>query len=93
VSAICGLLLTILVVKLLEGIGAISKAEGRKAVARSGNYQDNITAPLAREHDDDRMSGDAIDLEENMDLDTDVEAAANGVLPAIERVYYLLFFT
>ncbi|KIJ91874.1 hypothetical protein K443DRAFT_66117, partial [Laccaria amethystina LaAM-08-1] len=31
-------------IKLLKGIGAISKEEGKKAVAHAtGNYQDNIT--------------------------------------------------
>ncbi|GLB44045.1 putative protein dimerization activity [Lyophyllum shimeji] len=39
-------------IKLLEGIGALSKAESKKALSRSGNYQDNTTTPLGREHDD-----------------------------------------
>jgi hypothetical protein len=35
--------------KLLEGIGAYPKSNGRY----NGNYQDSVTAPLSREHDDD----------------------------------------
>lgn len=76
---------TLLVVQLLEGIGAISSADGKKAAARSGNYQDNITTPLGREHDDDKISGGDNLEEEPMDLDTDSEAA-NGVLSAIVKV-------
>ncbi|KIL62624.1 hypothetical protein M378DRAFT_47941, partial [Amanita muscaria Koide BX008] len=33
-------------IKLLEGIGALSKADGRKATSRSGNYQDSAVASL-----------------------------------------------
>ena len=77
---------SLLIVQLLEGIGAISNAEGKKAAACSGNYQDNVTTPLAHEHDDDATANNEIDEEaEDMDLDTNVEAA-NSVLPAIERV-------
>jgi hypothetical protein len=36
----------------MEGIGAITRAEGKKATARSGNYQDNVTRPLSCDHDD-----------------------------------------
>jgi hypothetical protein len=73
-------------IKLLEGIGALSKAEGKKAAARSGNYQDNVTAPLAREHDTDAMADDETDgaaAAGDQDNDTD---AVDGVLPAIEKV-------
>jgi hypothetical protein len=67
----------------------ISKAEGKKAAARSGNYQDNVTTPLTHEYDDDATANDEIDVEgetvQSMDQHEDVEAA-NGVLPAIERV-------
>jgi hypothetical protein len=70
--------------ELLEGIGAISKAEGKKAAMRSGNYQDNVTTPLAREHDND-ATGDDEEDESAADPDTDANVA-DGVLPAIERV-------
>jgi len=68
-------------IKLLEGIGAISKAEGKKAAARSGNYQDNVTTPLAREYDNDPKADD--DTDEDLDTDAD---AADGVLPAIDKL-------
>lgn len=35
-----------LYIQLLEGVGAISTAEGKKARSRSGNYQDAILDPL-----------------------------------------------
>ncbi|KAI0281548.1 hypothetical protein BC826DRAFT_876907, partial [Russula brevipes] len=71
-------------IKLLEGIGAISKVEGRKAAMRSSNYQDSITTPLSREHDnnatDDNEAGDVMG---DIEADTDV---ADGVLGAIEKL-------
>ena len=59
----------------------MSNAEGRKAVTRSGNYQDNVIAPLTCEHDNDAI--DDNDSEEIVAPDAD---AADGVLPAVERV-------
>jgi hypothetical protein len=52
---------------------------------RSGNYQDNITRPLSRDHDDSAIADidpDAIDAE---DPDPDADPAMR-VLPAVERV-------
>jgi hypothetical protein len=51
---------------------------------RSGNYQDNITTPLSREHDHDATDDNEIDGIA-ADLDADMEVA-DGVLPAIEKV-------
>jgi hypothetical protein len=63
----------------------MSRSEGKKAAARSGNYQDNVTRPLSRNHDDNGAAGvdpDAMDLDpDDMDLDP-----ATRVLPAVERV-------
>jgi hypothetical protein len=44
----------------------ISKADSKKASARGGNYQDAVTAPVSRNHDDsgtveDEEDGDAAD--------------------------------
>jgi hypothetical protein len=53
----------------------MSSAEGKKAAAHSGNYQDNITTPLSRNHDNNAISDhtdddpDGIDM--NLDLNTD----------------------
>jgi hypothetical protein len=59
------------------------KAEGKKAATRSGNYQDNITTPLACKHDCDATANDEID--DTVDLDGEAEAASS-MLSAIERV-------
>lgn len=45
-------------IKLLEGIGAVSSAEGKKAASRSGNYQNAATASLNRDLDDDATTQD-----------------------------------
>jgi hypothetical protein len=53
---------------------------------RSGNYQDNVTRPLSRDHDDSAIADidpDAIDVD--LDLDPDADPAMR-VLPAVERV-------
>ena len=53
---------------------------------RSGNYQDNVTRPLSRDHDDSAIADidpDAIDADLDPDPDTD---PAMRVLPAVERV-------
>ena len=67
----------------MEGIGAISKAEGKKAMVRSGNYQDIFTRPLSQEHDD-NITGDA-DADE-IDADLDPEEYVMHVLPVVEKV-------
>jgi len=71
--------------QLLEGIGAISKEEGRKAVAHAtGNYQANITIPIARENDDEAEAYDDAGGDDDMGMDT-----ADGVLSAIQKVLSL----
>jgi hypothetical protein len=44
--------------KLLEGIGAVSSAEGKKAASRAGNYQDAATASLDHDLDNDATTQD-----------------------------------
>jgi hypothetical protein len=62
----------------------MSRSEGKKAAARSGNYQDNVTRPLSRDQDDNGVDPDAMDdLDADGDPDTD---PAVHVLPAVERV-------
>jgi hypothetical protein len=78
-------------IKLLEAIGAISKADSKKAVAHGGNYQDNITTPLAREHDDNATANDGPEEDgavmDLVDSDIGAEAAdSSGVLSGIEKV-------
>ena len=60
------------------------KVEGKKAATCSGNYQDNVTIPLSREHDYDATAGDETD-EIAADLDANANAAS-GVLSTIKRV-------
>jgi hypothetical protein len=51
---------------------------------RSSNYQDTITTPLAREHDNNATDDNEADnIMEDLKADTDV---ADGVLGAIEKV-------
>jgi hypothetical protein len=66
----------------------ISRAEGKKATTQSGNYQDNVTRPLSRNHDDNATADvdvDMIDADPDLDADTDCDPAMH-VLPAVERV-------
>jgi hypothetical protein len=68
----------------------MSKAEGKKAATRSGNYQDNVTTPLARHHDNDATADN--DPEEDLNLGTDTDPT-DGMLPAVERVIVTHSFT
>ena len=70
----------------MEGIGAISRSEGKKAISRSSNYQDNITRPLSRDHDDNATADidpDVVDVDLDPNADTDLTV---HVLSAVERV-------
>jgi hypothetical protein len=71
-----------MIVQLLEGIGAISAAKSKKAMSRSGNYQDSVTAPLGRMHDDDAVGSDDEDEQEDtLELDR-----GGSILSAVEKV-------
>ena len=62
----------------------IPRAEGKKAATRNGNYQENVTLPLSREHDNDTTADDKLmDVDTDLDNDADI---ADGVLSAIEKV-------
>jgi hypothetical protein len=72
--------------QLLEGIRAMSNAEGKKVVTCSSNYQDNVTTPLMREH-----ANNAIDNNDSEEIIADLASytdadAADGMLPAVKRV-------
>ncbi|SJL18443.1 uncharacterized protein ARMOST_22032 [Armillaria ostoyae] len=62
--------------KLLEAIGALSPSERKKAEARAGAYQDAVTSPLDRHHDEEAV------LQEDSDA-TEEEANTHGVLTAV----------
>jgi hypothetical protein len=67
--------------QLLEGIGAISNADSKKAMSRSGNYQDSAVTPVDRQFDD-----DAIQQEGDDDDDDD-----DGLVSAITKVMSFFF--
>lgn len=54
--------------QLLEGIGALSKVDTKKALSRSSNYQDNTLTPMDREYDNEVVQLD--DEEELEDQDS-----------------------
>ncbi|KAJ6541133.1 hypothetical protein B0H10DRAFT_1852529, partial [Mycena sp. CBHHK59/15] len=63
--------------QLLEGIGAIPKADPKQRDAE-GAYQDSVTAPIGREHDDEAAIGED-DGEDQMDIsDKDLESVSKA---------------
>jgi hypothetical protein len=69
--------------QLLQGIGALSKANCRKAFSRSGNYQDNAVVPLDREHDDEAVQ---LQDEEGDNDNADADGNPSTFLSAIAKV-------
>lgn len=72
-------------VKLLEAIGALTKSEADKATSRSGNYQDSLTTPLNRAHDD-----EAAGLDDSIQ-DTDISLlpdTSGKIVPAVDKVCF-----
>lgn len=78
----------IMFIQLLEGIGALSKADTKKALSRSGNYQDNTVAPMDREHDNDVVQLD--DEEEHEDQDPSSDNS-DTIISAIAKVISMAF--
>ena len=68
--------------QLLEGIGAISTTESKKAMSRSRNYQDSVTAPLNRMFDDDAVGRDNEDEQDEVSLELD---RSRSILSAVEK--------
>ncbi|KAJ6534706.1 hypothetical protein B0H10DRAFT_1848766, partial [Mycena sp. CBHHK59/15] len=63
--------------KLLEGIGAIPKADPKQRDA-DGTYQDSVTAPVDREHDDEAAVSED-DADDQMDIsDKDLESVSKA---------------
>jgi hypothetical protein len=63
----------LIIMKLLEGIGAVSSAEGKKAASCAGNYQDAATASLDHDLDNDATTqddgkGDQVNLADQVAL-------------------------
>jgi hypothetical protein len=68
--------------QLLEGIGAISASESKKAKSRSRNYQDSVTAPLSRTFDDDAVAQGNEDKQDDLLLEVD---GSSTILSAVEK--------
>jgi hypothetical protein len=66
--------------KLLEGIGAVSSAEGKKAASRAGNYQDAATASLNRDFDNNAATQDDIKADQAR------TAQLGSILLSVEKV-------
>lgn len=77
----------LIVIQLLEGIGAISATECKKAMSRRGNYQDSIAAPIDRGSDDDAVARDGEDEQDNPSLEVD---PTSSMLSAVEKVLTLI---
>jgi|ERR1700678_1101013 hypothetical protein len=76
--------------QLLEAIGAVSLTESKKAMARSGNYQECVTAPLSE------AANDFAVLQHEDDEDADIDDFGNfdRVLVSVDKVNKLkLFFS
>jgi hypothetical protein len=80
--------LKLMFIQLLEGIGALSKADTKKALSRSGNYQDNTVAPMDREHDNEVVQLD--DEEEHEDQDPSSDNS-DTIISAIAKVISMAF--
>ena len=65
--------------QLLEGIGVMSAAEGKRASTQGSNYQENMTAPPLNEDD-------GIASDEGADDQDTIPQKADSVLSAIEKV-------
>ena len=75
-----GLLADLIPSQLLEGIRVISSSGGKTAM-----YQELVTAPLSREHNEDNITQD-----DDEDLENLVDDM-NGVPSAIQKVSYYFF--
>jgi hypothetical protein len=77
--------------QLLEGIGALSMADSKKATSRSGNYQDNAVAPVEHEFDNEAAQQEDEDQEEDK---SNVVGRPDGtrILSAVVKVMSTLFY-
>jgi hypothetical protein len=73
----------LIITQLLEGIGAISARESKKAMSRSGNYQDSVTTPLSQTFDDDAVAREDEDEQDELVLEVD---QSSSILSAVEKV-------
>jgi hypothetical protein len=76
-------------VQLLEGIGALSKADSKKAKSRSGNYQDSAVAPLDREYDNEAVQQEDEEKYEDKSSAT-ASGRPDGIILAVAKVMSFL---
>lgn len=69
-------------IQLLKAIGTF---KDNKKKHSNGAYQDSVTAPIGREHDDDAINRDD-ENDEDEDEDPDPEVMLREVLSAVEKV-------
>jgi hypothetical protein len=78
--------------QLLEGIGAMSKVDARKAKSRSGNYQDSAVAPVDHEFDNKAVQQeDEEECEGEKEHEDEEEDASTGIIFAVTKVCFLFF--
>ncbi|KAI9448889.1 hypothetical protein F5148DRAFT_1153303 [Russula earlei] len=90
----CLIPFTWLLSSFLKALGVISKVEGKQAAMHGGNYQDNVTAPLSHEHDnnavgDDKDDESVVDMPD-ADADTANVDAADSILSGIGRLWKIV---
>jgi hypothetical protein len=94
VSCLSQLFISYVITQLLEGVGAITATDRKTATSRAGNYQDAVTEPLDREHDDATAVGLYDEAEERYDFSSafntaGVQIAGEDILSAVEKVRLL----
>ena len=76
-------------VQLLEGIGALSKADSKKAKSHSSNYQESTVVPVDHEYDNEAIQQE--DEEEYEDeSSTTASGRHDGIISAVVKVMSFL---
>jgi hypothetical protein len=70
----------------LEGIGAISSSDSKKAASQAGNYQDTVMEPVSREYENYAVG--KYDGEEDED-----GVVPCGILSGVEKVCFYCTMT
>jgi hypothetical protein len=65
-------------------IGAVSAAEGKKALLRGGNYQECVTAPISEATDDLVALQDEVD--DDKDRDRNILKGSDCILISVENL-------
>jgi len=76
-----------MIIQLLEGIGAISAMESKKAMSCCRNYQDSVTIPINCASNNDAMAQDDEDKQGKLLFEVDT---ASDICSAVEKVHLYL---